>query len=166
MESERESNASRRTVWGVGPKIMVPGFLAFAGFGLLHALMQPLGTITFFPSLLIQGIGLVMLLLGVAVVAVAVRRVEEAFERNELLTEGLYRYVRHPMYAGHFFLVWPGIALLFRSWMMLLGVAVMILLFFCFIRQEERNMEEEFGQSYRDYRKRTPLLFPLRLRNP
>lgn len=160
MENEQEKTPGGRTVWGVGPKIMVPGFLAFAAFGVLQFFLWPWGTISLIPPFWVRAIGLLLSLAGLVVVSTAVRSVRRAIKDNRLLTGGLYRYVRHPLYAGHFFLLWPGIALLFLSWLMLLGVVTMIVLFFCFIAEEERKLYEEFGLKYLDYSRRTPLLFP------
>lgn len=79
---------------------------------------------------------------------------------HTLVTGGLYRYVRHPMYAAFF--LW-GLAqlLLLPNWIAgpagLLGFAI---LFFGRVGREEKMMIEAFGTEYRDYMKRTARLIP------
>lgn len=78
---------------------------------------------------------------------------------HALLTTGLYRWVRHPSYAG----AWLGAAgwcLLFRSGA---GLILAALLFPCFdpiIRAEEEALLAEFGEAYAAYQRRTWRLVP------
>ena len=83
-----------------------------------------------------------------------------------LVTDGAYGAVRHPVYAAAF-LVWAGLALGFLSW----PVACLLVLYvapayLAYMRSEETMMLAEFGDAYRRYRARVPMLFPrLRLRH-
>ena len=79
---------------------------------------------------------------------------------HALVTEGVYKRVRHPMYAAH--VPW-GIAqaLLLRNLIagplaMRLGVAFMVLR----ILREDLAMIDEFGDAYRRYMKTTGRLLP------
>jgi protein-S-isoprenylcysteine O-methyltransferase Ste14 len=70
-----------------------------------------------------------------------------------LVTEGVFRVSRHPMYLGMILSI-AGIAVLLGSltpWFILLLLAV--LLDARFIRIEESMLEETFGEAYRRYRK-------------
>jgi len=79
---------------------------------------------------------------------------------HELITKGLYKYVRHPMYSGDI-LVLTGPFLVFGSILMLL---VMLILFFnilCMrINLEEMMLKEVFGEEYITYMKKTKRLIP------
>jgi protein-S-isoprenylcysteine O-methyltransferase Ste14 len=81
-------------------------------------------------------------------------------ESHELVTEGIYRNVRHPMYSA--FWLWAvAQALLLPNWVG--GVAGLIgfgTLFFGRVSCEERLMVESFGQEYRDYMSRTARIIP------
>lgn len=72
-----------------------------------------------------------------------------------LVTSGIYRLTRNPMYLG-FLLILSGWALLAGNW---LAVALLPLFVLALqelqIEAEERILEEQFGDAYRDYRKRT-----------
>lgn len=81
-------------------------------------------------------------------------------ETHSLVTEGLYHYVRHPMYSAFF--LW-GVAqlLLLPNWIAgpagLVGFAI---LFGFRVGREEQMMIDAFGDQYRAYMRRTARLIP------
>jgi protein-S-isoprenylcysteine O-methyltransferase Ste14 len=84
----------------------------------------------------------------------------EIRDRHRLITTGVYRRVRHPMY-GAFWLWAVAQALLLPNWVAgpagLLGFGM---LFFLRIGREERLLEQAFGDEYRDYASRTDRVLP------
>jgi protein-S-isoprenylcysteine O-methyltransferase Ste14 len=81
-------------------------------------------------------------------------------EEHELVTEGVYRSVRHPMYASMW--LW-GVAqaLLLQNW--IAGWASLVLflpLYLLRVPREERMMLDEFGEAYRAYMNRTGRVVP------
>ena len=75
----------------------------------------------------------------------------EIRDKHRLVTDGLYRYVRHPMYAS--FWLWAiAQALLIPNWIAgLAGLAGVAGLYFSRVGKEERLMEQAFGEEYRAY---------------
>ncbi|WP_428667876.1 methyltransferase family protein [Runella sp.] len=76
-----------------------------------------------------------------------------------LKTDGLLHYVRHPIYTGTILFVW-GLFLsdsLLRTMIMAACVTIYTLIGIYF---EERKLLAEFGNAYRDYRRRVPMLLP------
>jgi protein-S-isoprenylcysteine O-methyltransferase Ste14 len=84
----------------------------------------------------------------------------EIRENHRLVTEGLYGWVRHPMYLA-LLIYSAGQALVLPNYLAGLsnGVA-MALLFAVRVGSEERMMLEEFGKDYEAYMARTKRLFP------
>jgi protein-S-isoprenylcysteine O-methyltransferase Ste14 len=84
----------------------------------------------------------------------------EVREKHQLVTHGIYRRVRHPMYLA-LLLYSAGQALALPNWVAgpSYGVA-MALLFGLRVGPEERMMLEEFGKDYEDYMARTKRLVP------
>ena len=84
----------------------------------------------------------------------------EVREGHTLVTEGIYRGVRHPMYSS-LLLYGLGQALAVPNWVAgpsyLVAIAV---LFALRVRPEERMMLEEFGPRYEQYMARTKRLVP------
>jgi protein-S-isoprenylcysteine O-methyltransferase Ste14 len=84
----------------------------------------------------------------------------EVREQHALVTDGLYRYVRHPMYTA-FFMWAVAQALLLPNW--IAGPAGLVgfgTLFLFRVGREEQMMLDSFGDDYRAYMKRTARLIP------
>ena len=76
---------------------------------------------------------------------------------SRLVTSGFYRYVRHPLYTFTLVILWlmPVV-----SWNSLALVAGLTLYLFAGTLLEERKLLDEFGESYREYRRSTPMVIP------
>lgn len=78
-----------------------------------------------------------------------------------LITDGIYAYLRHPLYSAH--LLW-GIAqmLMLHNW--IAGYAYLIVVIprtMIRIQKEEKVMLAKFGDEYRSYQEKTGGIFPL-----
>lgn len=76
-----------------------------------------------------------------------------------LKTDGLLRYVRHPIYSGTILFIW-GLFLsdaLVRTLVMASSVTLYTLIGIYF---EEKKLVAEFGEAYRQYRRRVPMILP------
>ena len=71
------------------------------------------------------------------------------------VTEGLYRYSRHPMYITSFFF-FLGVSIATASWVFLVFTIVINVSSLYSSGLEEQGCLEQYGDSYRDYMKRTP----------
>lgn len=82
------------------------------------------------------------------------------FEKTTtLVTEGVYRYIRHPLYSSLFLLGW-GIFFKDPSWLGG-GLAVAATLFLVATAKiEEGENLRYFGEEYREYMQRTKLFVP------
>ncbi len=80
-------------------------------------------------------------------------------EGHQLVTDGLYRVIRHPSYLG-LLLGLFGWDLIFRSAIGVLVSLPMILPLVARMNSEEALLESEFGEVYSDYRRRTWRLLP------
>ena len=95
------------------------------------------------------------------------RTILQWWRDSRLCTEGPFRFVRHPMYAGVIWLLNPGIALVLNSWILLLCPFLMLVIGTALVRREETMMAEVFGEAYTRYAARTGRLFPRSLgKNP
>jgi protein-S-isoprenylcysteine O-methyltransferase Ste14 len=81
-------------------------------------------------------------------------------EEHKLVTSGIYRHLRHPMYTA-FWMMALAQALLLPNWIAgLSGLFGFGFLFFSRIGPEERMMEDAFGDQYRAYKARTKRVIP------
>jgi len=91
------------------------------------------------------------------------RRREEplmAFEKTTVLvTDGIYHYVRHPLYSSLLFLDWGIVFKGPSPASIILGLATTLLLILT-ARAEEREDIAFFGEAYREYMRRTKMFVP------
>jgi protein-S-isoprenylcysteine O-methyltransferase Ste14 len=121
--------------------IYIPAFI--------YSIFLPLklGTVWFYvglPITLIGFIGGVIVILNWA-----------ASPRGEPVTNGLYRYSRHPMYVTAF-VFFLGVSIATASWVFLLFTILLIAASFYFAPVEEQSCLEKYGDAYREYMNKTP----------
>jgi len=79
---------------------------------------------------------------------------------HKLITNGIFGYIRHPMYASQW--IWViAQPLLLHNWLAgFLDLFVFIAFYFLRVRAEEKMMLDTFGDKYREYMKKTGAVFP------
>lgn len=82
------------------------------------------------------------------------------FERtSELITSGVYRYIRHPLYASLLYLAW-GSFLKELTWISVLLVLIATASLYATAVADEHECIGYFGDLYREYMKRTKRFVP------
>jgi len=76
---------------------------------------------------------------------------------DRLITNGFYRYTRHPIYLFSLILFWLFPVMTWNRLALAIGVTVYTLIGSLL---EERRLAAQFGQEYLDYKRRTPWLIP------
>lgn len=113
--------------------------------------------------LMLAGQGISAILLFVAVMQTdllafaGLRQLVEEEKPARLVTSGLYRSVRHPLYTFSLLILWLFPTMSVNSFIVYAALTVYILIGIFF---EERKLLREFGQEYADYRSTTPMLLP------
>jgi protein-S-isoprenylcysteine O-methyltransferase Ste14 len=116
-----------------------------------------------FATLALQGAAAVTILVGVLQTGVgSFLGVSQLFEPSggsppALVAHGLYRWVRHPLYTAGLVFIWLALQMSANLLALNLGLTIYLVLGAIV---EERKLVHEFGQAYRDYRRRTPMLIP------
>ncbi|GAA5345828.1 protein-S-isoprenylcysteine O-methyltransferase Ste14 [Planifilum fimeticola] len=84
----------------------------------------------------------------------------ELREEHELITHGVYQYVRHPMYAAG--MLWGAVqGLILHNWIAGWSPFLsLLILYFLRVSREEQMMLDQFGEAYQAYRQRTGRIFP------
>jgi protein-S-isoprenylcysteine O-methyltransferase Ste14 len=76
---------------------------------------------------------------------------------SKLVVDGLYRYVRHPLYTAGLVIIWLMPVMTCNLLALNIGLTLYILIGAVF---EERKLLREYGEVYADYQKHTPMLIP------
>ncbi|RMG64322.1 MAG: isoprenylcysteine carboxylmethyltransferase family protein [Calditrichaeota bacterium] len=101
-------------------------------------------------------VGTVFSLAGVALIALGWQKIHRA---GGLVTDGIYRYIRHPQYVGIFLftfgwlLHWPSVITLIL-WPFLIAAYTWLALY------EEKQLIQEFGPAYQEYARKTARFIP------
>ena len=105
-------------------------------------------------------LGYVLVFFGIGIFFQGWRQVHRARQTNALVTDGLYRLVRHPQYTGLFIALFgEGVV----HWPTLFSVAlfpVIVLAYYMLAKKEEKQVLAEFGDAYRAYQQRVPMFIP------
>jgi len=113
-------------------------------------------------SLTVQFAAVLILVVGVmqtgALSFVGLRQlIDEEEAWPQLVTRGLYRWVRHPLYSAGLLFIWLTPVMSQNTLVVIIAATVYIILGAFF---EERKLKREFGQKYEEYRAETPMLIP------
>jgi protein-S-isoprenylcysteine O-methyltransferase Ste14 len=142
----------------------IPRFFAFEGLLLLAILQWPVWFRD--PFVLLQIVSWVLLIVCSYYVIAAVifyfiyARPGRNFEEStKLVTSGLYKYVRHPMYGSLLFLGW-GMFLKEVNPPTIVLICFITLALFLTCKVEEKEMIKRFGREYEDYMKKTKRWIP------
>lgn len=112
-------------------------------------------------------LGILLLLIGIAIRLAAMFTLGKFYTRALVTTQeqkvvdfGIYKYVRHPGYAGTI-LGGIGFSMAQMNWLTLaLTFIFATLVYGIRINKEEKMLKEKLGDEYREYMKRTKRLIP------
>ncbi|GAB7339954.1 hypothetical protein MBLNU457_6471t1 [Dothideomycetes sp. NU457] len=163
------------------PSAKVSSFLLFSNgraYNIAHtcAMLEIVAVCTLYPSWLLtvsapwsRALGLALVVLGQGIRSLAMMQAGTNFnhipakqhrEGHELVTKGIYGWLRHPSYFGFF---WWAIGTQLLVGNAVCGVAYVLVLWKFFsdrIRGEEEHLVQFFGEEYVDFRKRTGVGIP------
>lgn len=142
-------------VWSYPPMTMVAAWHADV------AVFEPISSIA-----RVEIYGLVLLGMGLLLFPVACVNLGDSWRIGldprrsvELVTSGIYRWIRHPIYTA-FTLMYFGVFLALPTALTALGAVLGITVFTRRAFLEERFLVGQFGDRYRAYMKDTGRLFP------
>lgn len=114
-----------------------------------------------YPMLAGQALSVILLLVTVMqtdlLAFAGLRQLVEREKPGRLVTSGLYRSVRHPLYTFILLILWLSPTMSVNSFIVYASLTIYILIGIFF---EERKLLREFGQEYAHYKSTTPMLFP------
>jgi protein-S-isoprenylcysteine O-methyltransferase Ste14 len=106
--------------------------------------------------------GIILIISGIAfwIHAVLISKINQEVENNELVTTGIYAYVRHPIYAAFFYIA-TGLILISQNIILfILPIIFWVFLTVVMIKTEEKWLINKFGNDYIDYSKKVNRFIP------
>ncbi|MDF2531336.1 MAG: isoprenylcysteine carboxylmethyltransferase family protein [Clostridia bacterium] len=122
-----------------------------------HTLVKSIGFWGLYMNILCAAIAIVLILNGWY--SIYKKYWSKETGRGALVTTGVYSYIRHPQYTGLLLLSFGMIA----EWATLptlILFPVMIGMYVRLAKREEKDMQIEFGDAYREYMKTTKMFIP------
>lgn len=116
------------------------------GSTVVYSILHPLSNVVIFSGLIVIAIGWKGIHAG----------------NGELVTHGIYRYVRHPQYSG-FSLMIVGFLIQWPTIITMIMAPILLIMYTKLAKKEEKKMVEFFGEKYVEYRKLVPAFIPKRL---
>lgn len=128
-------------------------------YNLGHLLSRLIGENTFVLvfHLVILPVSNIIMLIGILLIIFGWRRIFKA--KGELVTTGIYGYVRHPQYLGILLLTF-GMNIQWLTLLTLLLYPFLVILYYRLAKKEAKEMEEKFGDEYRKYKQKVPMFIP------
>ncbi|OGZ34968.1 MAG: hypothetical protein A2174_00075 [Candidatus Portnoybacteria bacterium RBG_13_41_18] len=81
-------------------------------------------------------------------------------KQGKLSEFGAYQFIRHPMYSAIIFLFFPAIAILLRSWILIIACLPIYLIWRSAIADEDSQLKNTFGEVFANYKKNVRPFFP------
>lgn len=155
-------NREHLPIFGIGPLLVAGMAFAAALAIVLFCYVFRIGTINGLPALLLRIIGIALMIGGVMIWFIGAMRsgMDDNIKENRLKTDGIYAWVRNPMYSGWWILI-SGISLMWHNiWLipvifMNWGIMTVVLK-----ATEEKWLRDLYGQEYEDYCKRVNRCIP------
>jgi protein-S-isoprenylcysteine O-methyltransferase Ste14 len=154
------NNQQEITRWGIGPEFALSS-ISYGFFTALLTAFISLFKIEFVPYPILLIIGIILILMGIPFFIIAIKSLHHAYNRNSIITTGVYGICRHPIYGAWIFFIVPGIALIAKSWLALTTPIAMYILLKILVKKEEKYLEERFGEQYIQYKTKTPFVLPI-----
>lgn len=90
--------------------------------------------------------------------------IDSFIAENRLKTDGIYAYVRNPMYTGWLFLIFGAVLLWHNVWLLAVLPVDWLIMTAVLIRTEEQWLLRLYGEEYEAYCRRVNRCFPWKRR--
>lgn len=81
-------------------------------------------------------------------------------KNKSVISSGPYKYVRNPLYLGSFIIGLGFFLAVHKIWVVLLIAVIFAYIYYPVILDEERILEEKFGDEFRKYKNSVPRIMP------
>jgi protein-S-isoprenylcysteine O-methyltransferase Ste14 len=156
-------NSKNMTRLGVGLQFAYLSISWFLVTIIAHLYFYPFFRISIIHYRILLILGILLIMIGIPFYVMAGFTVMRAYDAGKLVTGGIYRLCRHPLYAAWVVLIVPGINLIINSWIGLSTPLFMYIVLRILVKREDMYLQERFGREYIEYKNRVPAILPIGL---
>ncbi len=140
---------SYERIFGAGPR---GSLISLALLALAWQLESVVGLPSITASYFARWLVFVLTFFGTVVIIVwSLKSLPPAKRGKELVTNGAYRYLRHPLYAAFLSCLNFGLAVLLNNWIYIIWAVLLHGVWHWNIESEEKLMRQEFSTEYEEY---------------
>jgi len=141
---------------GSGDKILLLT-LPFLIIGLIMNNMFPFFFNVGGPSIILKTISIIVLILGVTIWIWSVVLILVKVPKKELITNGPFSLIKHPLYTSVALIVFPWIGFLLNTWLGVLIGSVIYIGSRIFSPVEESELSKTFGTTWDEHRNKVKI---------
>ena len=164
MSMNYKKEGQKLPIFGVGPYLIWGiGVFIFVGIILSQNVLSN-GIVIGIFEWIFRIVGVVLIAVGAVVWYIGALKsdMDECITENKLKTDGIYSWVRNPMYSGWWFLL-TGISFQWHNlWLLLLIPINWLIMTIVLMNTEEKWLLDVYGESYVQYKKHVNRLIPLK----
>ncbi len=151
-------------LFGIGPYLIYGIGLLTAICIILFVYVFEVGNITGKLVWAFRITGGILIILGFIIWFVGALKsgMDESITENKLKTDGIYAWVRNPMYSGIWIFL-TGMTLMWRNlWILIIPVINWLIMTIVLINTEEKWLLSLYGQEYEEYKKHVNRCIPFK----
>ncbi len=140
---------SYERIFGAGPR---GSLISLALLALAWQLESVVGLPSITASYVVRWLVFVLTVIGTVLIVVwSLKSLPPATRGKKLVTNGAYRYLRHPLYAAFLSCLNFGLAVLLNNWIYIIWAVLLHGVWHWNIESEEKLMRQEFPTEYKEY---------------
>ena len=140
---------SYERIFGAGPR---GSLISLALLALAWQLESVVGLPSITASYVVRWLVFVLTVIGTVLIVVwSLKSLPPATRGKKLVTNGAYRYLRHPLYAAFLSCLNFGLAVLLNNWIYIIWAVLLHGVWHWNIESEEKLMRQEFPSEYEEY---------------
>ncbi|MDD4899507.1 MAG: isoprenylcysteine carboxylmethyltransferase family protein [Candidatus Omnitrophica bacterium] len=158
MDNKSNQPTGFNKIFGSGPAGLLVSVTLFIVANWLNKRINPppLSNSRFF----LGSIFIVSILVTLTVIVWSIKSLSASERGNKLCISGVFKYVRHPLYAAFLSIFNFGLAFYLNSYIFVLWALFLHPICHYLVRYEERMMIDAFGDAYIEYQRKTGRFFP------
>lgn len=151
---------NKMSIFGIGPllALLIMIYLVIMNFATKY--IGDVILLEWIPNIVVYVISGLLLICGIPFLVASVITLLKEFSKDKLMTEGIYKIVRNPIYSSFICFIVPAFVILTKSLLIMSTPIFMYLVFKILIKKEENDLEQTFSQDYLKYKAKTNQIFP------